>query len=122
MNDIASSSKVDFEQTICIREHESNENYEDCELSPGLLRLIEHENKKILPHQELIDIVNLGNEDDKREVQIGTFISPKTRDKLISLLQEFKDVFAWTYQDMPGLNTDIVMHELPLKPECKPVQ
>lgn len=28
------------------------------------------------------------------------------------------DVFAWSYQDMPGLNTDIVVHHLPLKEEC----
>ena len=38
------------------------------------------------------------------------------------MLHEYKDVFAWSYQDMPGLNTDVVVHKLPLKPECKPVQ
>uniref|UniRef100_A0A2N9HVA1 Uncharacterized protein n=1 Tax=Fagus sylvatica TaxID=28930 RepID=A0A2N9HVA1_FAGSY len=26
------------------------------------------------------------------------------------------------YQDMPGLDTDIVVHKIPLKPECKPVK
>ncbi|KAG8481981.1 hypothetical protein CXB51_026895 [Gossypium anomalum] len=38
------------------------------------------------------------------------------------LRMEFKDVFAWSHQDMPGLNTDIVVHRLPIKEECKPVQ
>ncbi|KAK8707143.1 hypothetical protein V6N13_058207 [Hibiscus sabdariffa] len=56
------------------------------------------------------------------EVKIGTLISLSTNDKLVSLLQEFKDVFAWTYEDMPGLDTSIVTHKLPLKPECKPMQ
>uniref|UniRef100_A0A2N9FIS6 Reverse transcriptase/retrotransposon-derived protein RNase H-like domain-containing protein n=1 Tax=Fagus sylvatica TaxID=28930 RepID=A0A2N9FIS6_FAGSY len=27
-----------------------------------------------------------------------------------------------SYQDMPGLDTDIVVHKIPLKPECKPVK
>ena len=41
------------------------------------------------------------------------------RTKLIELLQEYQDVFAWSYQDMPGLDTDIVVHKLPIKPGCK---
>jgi len=35
------------------------------------------------------------------------------------LLQEFKDVFAWSYQDMPGLDPNIVQHKLALKVELK---
>ena len=41
---------------------------------------------------------------------------------MIELLKEFPDVFAWSYQDMPGLDTNIVEHHLPLKPECPPVK
>nr|KYP60136.1 Transposon Ty3-I Gag-Pol polyprotein [Cajanus cajan] len=44
------------------------------------------------------------------------------RNKLIRLLHDYKDVFAWSYQDMPGLDTSIVEHKLPLKPECLPVK
>ena len=35
------------------------------------------------------------------------------------MLQEFKDVFAWSYQDMPGLDPNIVQHKLALKVELK---
>ena len=38
------------------------------------------------------------------------------------LLKEYVDVFAWSYADMPGLSTDIVMHEIHTKPECKLVK
>ena len=41
---------------------------------------------------------------------------------MIDLLQEYSDVFAWSYQDMPGLDTDIVVHRLPLREECAPVK
>ena len=31
-------------------------------------------------------------------------------------------MFAWLYQDMPGLDIDIVVHRLPLRKECMPVK
>ena len=37
---------------------------------------------------------------------------------LIELLKEYVYIFAWSYQDMPGLDTDIVEYHFPLKPEC----
>ena len=51
-------------------------------------------------------------------MKIETTLSPATRKELISLLREYSDVFAWSYQDMPGLDTDIMVHRLPLREEC----
>ncbi|XP_016704376.1 uncharacterized protein [Gossypium hirsutum] len=53
-----------------------------------------------------IEIVSL---EEGKEVNIGTDITTETRRNLIELLQEFKDVFAWSYRDMPGLSTDIAI-------------
>ena len=41
---------------------------------------------------------------------------------MITLLQEYSDVFAWSYEDMPGLDTNIVVHKIPLEEGCKPVK
>ena len=41
---------------------------------------------------------------------------------MIKLLHEYVDAFAWSYRDIPGLDTDIVMHRLPLKEGCSPVR
>ena len=49
-------------------------------------------------------------------------LSLATRKELIDLLQDYSDVFAWSYQDMPGLDTNIVVHRLPLREECAPVK
>ena len=40
----------------------------------------------------------------------------------MDLLQDYNNVFAWSYQDMPGLDTDIVVHRLPLREECVPIK
>ena len=55
-------------------------------------------------------------------MKIRTTLSSATRKELIDLLQDYSDVFAWSYQDMPGLDTDIVVHRLPLREECMPVK
>ena len=55
-------------------------------------------------------------------MKIGTTLSPAIREKLIDMLREYSDVFAWSYQDMPGLDIDIVVHRLPLREECAPVK
>uniref|UniRef100_A0A2N9I3I8 Uncharacterized protein n=1 Tax=Fagus sylvatica TaxID=28930 RepID=A0A2N9I3I8_FAGSY len=75
------------------------------------------------PNIEELEIVNLANEgEEPREVKIGTRCAAEQKEALIALLREFHEIFAWSYQDMPGLDTDIVVHKIPLKPECKPVK
>ncbi|KAL4324891.1 hypothetical protein GQ457_11G032970 [Hibiscus cannabinus] len=116
-----SDLRVGSNQPICLEEIENYDEEED-DLPSDLLRLVENEEKQILPYKEDLEVLNLGTEEERREVKIGTTITAKTRQNLIKLLQDYHDVFAWSYQDMPGLDTEIVMHRLPIKTECKPVQ
>ena len=92
------------------------------EIPDEITRLLEHEEKIIQPHLEDLETVNLGSEDCIRLVKIGALLEGSVKEDLISLLREYSDIFAWSYEDMPGLDTDIVQHFLPLKPECVPVK
>ena len=82
--------------------------------------------KLVLPpyhtHQEAIEVINLGTDTLKREVNIGATLQDDVKKGFIELLREYADIFAWSYEDMSGLDTDIVMHHFPLKPECPPVK
>nr|AAK52152.1 putative gag-pol polyprotein [Oryza sativa Japonica Group] len=49
-------------------------------------------------------------------------IVPADRTKLIELLKEFRDCFAWEYYEMPGLSRSIVEHRLPIKLGVRPHQ
>ena len=91
-------------------------------MPPDLLRLVEQEEKQIMPHKEATEWINLGTEENKREVKIGTTLTAEERQDLIELLKEYSDVFAWSYQDMPGLDPEIVAHNLPIRLEYRPVQ
>ncbi|GAU49857.1 hypothetical protein TSUD_374390 [Trifolium subterraneum] len=61
-------------------------------------------------------------EEEKKEIKIGASLEASVKERVIVLLREYVDIFAWSYQDMPGLDPEIVEHHLPLKPECPPVK
>ena len=67
-------------------------------------------------------MINLGNNEEKKEVKVGTTLLVEMKKEIIDLLRELADVFAWSYQNMPGLDTEIVKHHLPFRPKCKPIQ
>ena len=54
------------------------------------------------------EIVDFGTTDQPRELRIGLDLSTNERDDLAQLLRSFLDVFAWSYEDMPGLDPSIV--------------
>ena len=112
-NDSADRQGFDFERVVYADELGNKEGMEDDDLSPDLLRLVEQEERQILPYQEITEAVNLRIKEERKKVKIGTTLSPATRKKLIDLLQDYNDVFAWSYQDMLGLDIDIVVHRLP---------
>jgi hypothetical protein len=59
----------------------------------------------------------LDTKQDKKNFKIGTFITIEERDGLVALLQEYTDVFPWTYTNMHGLDIHIVVHHIPLMEE-----
>jgi hypothetical protein len=96
---------------------------EEIELPNDILEALEKQDEGSKINIEELEVVNLAKEgEEPKEVKIGTHFTIEQKDALITLLREFCEIFAWSYQDMPGLDTDIVVHQIPLKPECKPVR
>ena len=60
-------------------------------ISSELLRLVEEEDKVLGPHQELVEVINLGSQEKLKEVKIGTSMTSETRKK-INLLREYSDI------------------------------
>ena len=61
--------KFDFKRTSCIDEMDSKKDMDDENLPLEMRRLIDHENKQILPYQEIIEVINLGSNEEKKEVK-----------------------------------------------------
>jgi len=84
--------------------------------------MLEQEEREVKPHQEETKVVNLGIGGEKKEVKVDTCMSVKVRDELVTLLRDYQDIFAWSYQDMLGLSLEIVKHKIPLNREYSPVK
>ncbi|GAU10261.1 hypothetical protein TSUD_418820, partial [Trifolium subterraneum] len=95
-NDIA-TIPYDFEFPINQAE-EGDE--DDGELPEGLAQILKPEEKVIQPYQESVEVINLGTEEDKKEIKVGALLKENVKGKLVELLREYVDVFAWSYQDM----------------------
>ena len=91
---------------------------DDTGLSSEMERMVAQEDWALKPQQEETEVVDLGAGDERKEVQVGTGMTASIHNKLVTLLRDYQDVFAWSYRDMPGLDSDIVQHRLPLNPRC----
>ncbi|GKU93223.1 hypothetical protein SLEP1_g6831 [Rubroshorea leprosula] len=97
---------------------EDNENFDP---SHELTQMLREEKPKLQSNQET-KTINLGTEDDRKEIKINAHLSIEERKELIEILDEFQDVFVWSYRDMPGLDLDIAVHAIPLYSEAKLVK
>uniref|UniRef100_A0A2N9GVT6 RNA-directed DNA polymerase n=1 Tax=Fagus sylvatica TaxID=28930 RepID=A0A2N9GVT6_FAGSY len=75
-----------------------------------------------LTSKEELEVIDLSdNPDITKPVSISKSLSAKERKCLIDLLHEYKDVFAWDYHEMPGIDPGLVAHSLNVEPGTRPV-
>lgn len=98
------------------------EDWVDEETLRELQDQYEQHEKRTIAILDEVDEVNDGREEDQRNVTVAKLMSLQLRGEIVDFHLRYSDVFAWSYQDMPGLDTDMVVHKLPLKPGCKPVK
>ncbi|XP_070029276.1 uncharacterized protein [Nicotiana sylvestris] len=78
--------------------------------------------EKPKPNLSETEVINLGGQDNVRKTKIIVHLEPQVKEEIIKTLFEYKDVFEWSYDDMPGLITDLVVHKLPTDQAFPPVK
>ena len=66
------------------------------------------------------ELINLGAKDEPKYVNLGKYCSPGERSRFISLFQQYKDVFAWKYEDLNPYGTCVIQHIIHIKEGVKP--
>ena len=79
-------------------------------------------NSKTNISQMKYESINLGAELNPQTINLGIDCTPAEKTTFIKLFKEFKDVFAWTYDDLKTFNTQVMQHIIPIKQESKPFQ
>src|SRR3954463_4401768 len=72
--------------------------------------------------QDPLEEVNLGDNDQKRITYISAKLEPELKATIIKMLKDNRDCFAWDYDEMPGLERDLVELKLPIKEGKKPIK
>ncbi|CAL8989853.1 unnamed protein product [Prunus brigantina] len=63
--------------------------------------------------------INLGTVDNPKPIFVSALLTPQELEEYTQLLQEYRDVFAWSYQDMPGLDPNVAVHKLGIPNEAR---
>ena len=71
------------------------------------MKLINNWKRKIEPMELTLETINLGNNENPHLIKIGSTLNERERKDLQELLTEFQEVFAWSYEDMPGIDLEI---------------
>ena len=72
--------------------------------------------------EEELEEVDLGSgSQESRPISISANLTEKEKSELVPLLKEFKDVFAWDYNEMLGLDPGLIAQTLNVDPQAKPV-
>ena len=103
---------------ICYGVQESSEEESNKEKSKGVVA----EKEVQVTAEEEMEEVDLGSASQvPRPISISASLTEKEKIELVLLLKDFKDVFAWDYSEMPGLDPGLVAHTLTVDPQTKPV-
>ena len=71
---------------------------------------------------EKLEEILLDNSNPDRTTKIGTLANPAVRQELITFLRSNQDVFAWSHEDMLGIDPSVMVHRLNVSPSFPPVR
>ncbi|CAL5345315.1 unnamed protein product [Camellia sinensis] len=75
------------------------------------------------PQKQELEEINIASEGEpRRPIFICKDLPADERGPLIELIRKYSDIFAWTYEEMPGLDKDVTMHRLNVIPLARPVK
>ena len=74
------------------------------------------EQRAIAKPIEELEEATLNDSRLERMTRIGTLASWLVRQVLTAFLRDNQDVFAWSHEDMPGIDPSIIVHKLNVSP------
>ena len=65
-------------------------------------------NTKISSSSLRYEGVNIGNEQNSHNINLGTSCTHVEKERFMRLFREYKDVFTWTHEDLKTYDTKII--------------
>ncbi|CAL8152128.1 unnamed protein product [Prunus armeniaca] len=115
--DVTSEAEVLVVHHVTIKELDEEEPFEE-EVHDARAALEDGGQATVDELKEL----NLGTNEDLRPIFVCALLNLSEKESYHQLLLEYKDVFAWTYKEMPGLDPKVAVHHLAVKPGTRPIK
>ena len=80
------------------------------------------ERRVVAKPTEAFEDNSLDEDDPEKSTRIGVDLEENIKKDLIRFLRENIDVFAWSHENMPGIDPSVITHRLNVYPSSKPVQ
>ena len=72
--------------------------------------------------QNQLEEADLGEEGEGKKVRVSAELEKQFKEQLVQLLKEYRDVFAWSYTDMEGIDPKFYEHKINMKEGTVPVK
>ena len=69
----------------------------------------------MVPNCEYVEEVNIGIEEQPNIIKIERNLFLESKQRYISLMKEYLDVFFWSYKDLKDYDTSIIQNTIPIK-------
>ena len=96
---IAMLKMEDHQQTMCIEEQRT------------IAKLVEE-----------LEELTLDESRPEQTIRMGTLASQPMCQALTVFLKMNQDVFAWSHEDMPGIDPSVIVHRLNVNPTSSPIR
>jgi hypothetical protein len=67
------------------------------------------------PQPEEVEDCDIGTKEEPKIVKLSKYLPAQVKSKYVELLKQYKDVFAWSYDDLKTYDTSVIEHKIPLK-------
>ena len=72
------------------------------------------------PQPEEVEDCDIGTKENPQLVKLSKYLSSEIKNKYADLLRKYKDVLAWSYEELRTYDTFVIKHKIPLNLGVKP--
>ena len=80
------------------------------------------ERRVVTEPTEVLEDIPLDENNPEKYTRVGASMERKMKQDLIQFLKKSIDVFAWSHEDMPGIDPNVISHRLNVCPSTKLVR
>ena len=80
------------------------------------------ERRVVAEPTEVLEDIHLDENNPEKFTRIGTSMKEKMKQDLVQFLRKSIDVFAWSHEDMSGIDPSVITHRLNMYPSSKPIR